>query len=289
MTFRHSFRPARKPKARIYHLTLSPARDPKMLRVLIIGYMLFLNSFSVLAELGINCRGSGLCPRASWNNQQSVSVIQVLRDAVWASPKSNSTTCPFGAHVICVTQSQPISVGAAQTFTLSFSGTIHEGGICLFPQQGATLNLGQIRPLVDAILDHHCTTCGSVPIHFVDGGSNDPSGGILMFNYVQNPLCDHDCISGTGSGPSSTLQLNSQTSAQSLTGPQTVTETPPVTVPEGSLATTPTDGRLQPSTVTVRTDATATPSQKSLSAAISARQWIFGVLAFVAIYLLYFG
>ena len=164
--------------------------------------------FGLVSALGINCRGSGLCPRASWNNNSPESVIQILRDAVWDSALPNSTSYNSGDHIICVSQSQPITIGVGADVdglsgTFGLSGSIPEGGICLFPQ-GATLTLGQIRPLTDAILEHKCTTCGSVPIHFVDEGSNDPSDGILTFNYVQDPFCVGNCISDTGSsGPSS--------------------------------------------------------------------------------------
>ena len=68
----------------------------------------------------------------------------------------------------------------------------------MFPQNLQTpLTLGKIRPLADALLKHGCATCGSVPIHFVDEGSNDPSEGILTFNYVGNPYCIETCISAT--------------------------------------------------------------------------------------------
>lgn len=56
---------------------------------------------SILA-LGINCRGSALCPRAGWNNDAGVSIVQLLRDVVWASLKSNSTIYNSGDHIICV-------------------------------------------------------------------------------------------------------------------------------------------------------------------------------------------
>lgn len=104
---------------------------------------------------------------------------------------------------------------------LSLSGSIPEGGICLFPRK-ASLALGQIRPLTNAILEHGCSTCGSVPIHFVDKGSNDPSDGILTVNDVKNPFCDGDCISVTGSpgassgistftsGPTGTIMTTSE-------------------------------------------------------------------------------
>ncbi|KAL9129302.1 MAG: hypothetical protein Q9217_002213 [Psora testacea] len=162
-------------------------------------------------SLGINCRGSGLCPLASWENKQPERVTQILRDAVWQSPKSNDTVYNSGDHIICISGSQTISLtggaegsaaasegpsaGLSGSFTLS--GNLHTGGICLFPQ-GTSLTLGQIRPLTDAVLEHGCDTCGSVPIHFVDQGSNDPKDGILTFNYVSNPSCVGECIGADG-------------------------------------------------------------------------------------------
>ena len=87
--------------------------------------------------------------------------------------------------------------GLTGSFSLSGDASIQAGGICLF-SQGASLSLGQVRPLTDAVLEHGCSTCGSVPVHYVDQGSNDPSAGILTFNYVENPYCDKQCISDTG-------------------------------------------------------------------------------------------
>ncbi|KAL6721700.1 hypothetical protein ACLMJK_000804 [Lecanora helva] len=166
------------------------------------------------SALGINCRGSGMCRIASWENKARVRITQVLRDAVWNSPKPNSTTYGNGDHVICVSQFQTISlthgltsggdVAGAQSEQenqFSLSANIGGGGICLFPQymaDGAMLSLEQIRPLTDQVLAHGCGTCGSIPIHYVDQGSNDPSAGILTFNYVKNPDCIGNCLSANG-------------------------------------------------------------------------------------------
>ena len=210
--------------------------------------ILFLSLLPIVSTLGINCEGSALCPRAEFNNKASVSVIQLLRDVVWASSKSNSTTYASGDHVVCVTQSQPITIDAGKeidgfTGGISLSGNIPEGGICLFPQHlsSGSLTLGQIRPLVDALLDHKCPTCGSVPVHFVDEGSNDPGEGILTFNYVQYPICDHNCISDTGSLPSSgsgNAPPSSPSPAPSTVKPVTVIETPPAPSTKSTPSTT---------------------------------------------------
>lgn len=156
------------------------------------SYLLGLSALlTTTTALGINCRGSGLCPRASWNNKASESVIQVLRNAIYTSKDPTSVSFANGQHIICVSQNQPVTVGgsvsaggssgggseggatgtASASGTFSLTGSIGEGGICLFPQgmaDGATISLAQIRPLTDALLEHGCSTCGSVPIHFVD-------------------------------------------------------------------------------------------------------------------------
>lgn len=182
---------------------------------------------SAATALGINCRGSGLCPRATWNDKSSETVVQALRDAIWTDADSNSTTYSNGDHIICVSQSQPITVGGSvnagvtsgageegaptatvgATGTFTLSGSIGEGGICVFPQDlasGATIDLGTVRGLTDALLEHGCSTCGSVPINFVTEGSNDPSDGILTFNYVANPYCIGSCMSASGTPKNNT-------------------------------------------------------------------------------------
>lgn len=153
--------------------------------------------------------------------------------------------------MICVSQSQSISIGVnvgdGIVGTFALTGTINEGGICLFPQR-ASLTLGQIRPLVDAILEHKCETCGSVPIHFVDEGSNDPSDGILTFNYVADPFCDKDCISDTGSPGSG----NNESTA-------------PATTSKGSIPTTLTVTKITGSTSASQVMQTTASSRSSSS------------------------
>lgn len=154
--------------------------------------------------LGINCRGSGLCPLASIENHSGVSIIQLWHDVLAATDKDDSTVYNSGDHIVCIGTSVSISIGASVSaeadgisgdINLSTDIQLGSGGVCLF-LQGASLTLGQIKPLVDALGQHGCTTCGSVPIHFVDEGSNDPAPGILTSNYVGNPFCkspiDHD-------------------------------------------------------------------------------------------------
>ena len=139
---------------------------------------------TITTALGINCRGSGMCRVASWQNKSRERITQVLRDAVWDSARSNDTTYGNDDHVICVSAFTTITLsneltkgidegGASseQSSTFGLSGNIGGGGICLFPQymaNGARLSLGDIRALTDQVLIHGCGTCGSVPIHYVE-------------------------------------------------------------------------------------------------------------------------
>ena len=63
--------------------------------------MLGITSLSTLLgssyALGINCRGSALCDRATMSSS-SGKIVQILRDAVWAASESNSTTYGDGSH-----------------------------------------------------------------------------------------------------------------------------------------------------------------------------------------------
>jgi hypothetical protein len=147
--------------------------------------------------LGINCRGSGLCGLATLENKASVGIVQLWHDVLANTDKDPNTVYNSGDHIVCIGTSVPITIGASASggvdglegeLSLESNFQIGTGGVCLFPQ-GASLTLGKIRDLVDALGNHGCSTCGSVPIHFVDEGSNDPSSGILTSNYVGNPFC----------------------------------------------------------------------------------------------------
>ena len=159
--------------------------------------------YPATADLGINCRGSGLCPLATFTNNAPISIAQGLSDAVQQTSMDPSTVYADGEHIICVTSTLPITLdagaeGRGVSGTFGIEGNISSGGICMF-LQGASLTLEQIRPLTEAIVAHGCKTCGSVPIHFVDQGSNDPSSGILTINFVEDPFCVGNCLSASGS------------------------------------------------------------------------------------------
>ena len=178
------------------------------------------NTIGMVNGLGINCRGSSLCHLASWENKAPAPIMQVLRDAVWESKKDNKTAYSSGQHIICVAEKQPITLTGTGTYntpeseggsgslagSFSLSGGLATGGICLFPQMpSGNITLGTIRPLMDKLLEHGCGTCGSIPIHFVDQGSNDPGAGILTFNYVKSPYCTGGCISSIGTSTNSSV------------------------------------------------------------------------------------
>ena len=65
--------------------------------LLLLGVTTLATLLDRSAALGINCRGSALCPRATMSSS-SGKIVQILRDAVWASQKDNSTTYAEGAH-----------------------------------------------------------------------------------------------------------------------------------------------------------------------------------------------
>ncbi|KAG8531285.1 uncharacterized protein KY384_003997 [Bacidia gigantensis] len=174
-------------------------------------------------SLGVNCRGSALCDRATLSSQ-SGKIVQIFRDAVYAAQIPDDTHYNDGDHILCISQTESLTIsagveggakGVTGSFSLSGSLAVGAGGICLFPQGTQSgLALSEIRTLADKVLEHGCSTCGSVPR---DWEQNDPKDGILTFNYVENPFCDGNCISDTGNSkgnPTSTGQQKLRRSAK---------------------------------------------------------------------------
>ena len=62
-----------------------------------LGLTTLTNPIGRSAALGITYRVSGLCDRASLSSS-SGKIVQILRDAVWASSRDNSTTYRDGAQ-----------------------------------------------------------------------------------------------------------------------------------------------------------------------------------------------
>lgn len=174
----------------------------------------FFAALDATTALGINCRGSGLCPRAGWDNQGVGSVMQGLRDAMYSANISDSTLYKAGDHVICVSQSQKITITPGVTggvsasmpeggpsanlggsLSVGLSGSIGNGGICAFPQK-TDITLKDARTAMDALLKHGCTTCGSEPTK----PGNNVDTGMLTVNYVSNPYCIENCLSSSAVG-----------------------------------------------------------------------------------------
>lgn len=161
---------------------------------------------TTVTALGLNCRGSGLCPLAKFENKHPETIVQILRNAIYATTKPLNTTYTEGQHIVCISSSESFSVGSDVTGGAdgdSAGGNykldirIGNGGVCAFPnylKPGANLTLAQIRPLADQVLEHKCKTCGSATVKW----GNSPEEGYLTFNYVDAPICDGECISGDG-------------------------------------------------------------------------------------------
>ena len=165
---------------------------------------------SPISALGLNCRGSSLCSLARLENKSSSFIIQILRDAIYATTKPSTTTYSEGQHIVCISSAESLTLGSDFTDGLDVSGAtsssggnykldvnIGTGGVCAFPnylKAGKNLTLGQIRPLADQVLEHGCKTCGSATVEW----GNSPEEGYLTFNYVADPFCDGECISGDG-------------------------------------------------------------------------------------------
>ena len=146
------------------------------------------SSLSVTSDnsLGINCRGSALCPSYSFPSRPEYisTFIQITTgnaedcpSEYSCGPLNDTDTYLPGDHIVCLPQGQ------------SFLG-----GICAFAQgknvprggvQGALIK----RTLMN-LAAHGCHVCGSAPL----SGDNDPSSqGILTVNYVDGLVCKGLC------------------------------------------------------------------------------------------------
>ena len=112
-----------------------------------------------VAGLGINCRGSSQCPESNGD-------MQNLHDDM--SRIQGDYLYQNGQRIACHLD----------------DGT-NTGGTCVFVQGTKGGLLGSVvQPLMQALLDHGCSSCGSVPIGFLEGDNNPDDFGILTVNYV---------------------------------------------------------------------------------------------------------
>ena len=61
------------------------------------------------------------------------------------------------------------------------------GAFCLFLQNTGGVPGSSIKPLVQALSDHGCKGCGSVPVFYPQGDNNPDHHGILTLNFVSDP------------------------------------------------------------------------------------------------------
>lgn len=109
--------------------------------------------------LGINCRGSGLCP--SDGAAGNLINLKAIVDGIQDRGRHYNT----GQQIACT------------------------GSLCTFFQNGASGNAGDASGLLQQLLDHGCHKCGSVPTQ----PGNDVSKGELTVNVVGNPSCQGAC------------------------------------------------------------------------------------------------
>ncbi|KAL4722229.1 hypothetical protein ACLX1H_011008 [Fusarium chlamydosporum] len=123
---------------------------------------------SMASALGINCRGSGFC------NINDASLNNVLTQAKQLQARGQ------GGH----NWAEHVQIACA-------SGQY--GSICAFFQSGASGTTDRAVELIQGIIDHGCTQCGSIPTN----PGNNVADGQLTVNYVENPCCDGNCYCPT--------------------------------------------------------------------------------------------
>lgn len=152
--------------------------------------------------LGINCRGSTLCPNGRFKYPYLNTLIQIAKGTMCISapgfncgPINETDIWGPGKHIVCLPQEVSI------------------GGLCVFAQ-GNVAPLGVTGDLVKRKLtelkQYGCLVCGSVPL----SDDNDPNtAGELTINWVSNGACWGMCPSthyyNTQIPGNHTLSLNS--------------------------------------------------------------------------------
>ena len=153
----------------------------------------FSNASASGNALGVNCRGSYLCPSEFLNPDYVGLMLDIAEGRAECNPGSSFNCGPMndtdyykgGAHIICLPQGQ------------SFLG-----GICAFTQGHPTATKMEVNPAGFGIWGtqlkqklrqlslHGCRICGSVPL----GKGNDPGeAGILTVNYISGVACKGLC------------------------------------------------------------------------------------------------
>ena len=166
--------------------------------------------------LGINCRGSFLCPDGRFKEPYLHSLVQIAKGMDCESssgfncgPINDTDIWAPGKHILCLPQE--ISIG----------------GICVFTQ-GNVAPLGitgdVTRQKLLELKQHGCRECGSVPL---SDDNNPDTSGILTVNWVTTGVCWGLCPSthyyNSQLSGNHTLSLNSSNNGTlllpSLPGP----------------------------------------------------------------------
>jgi hypothetical protein len=162
------------------------------------------------SALGINCRGSGLCPQQILAPTYIDTILKIATGLVFdCDPKGDFDCGPMADTDIYAPGSKIICLPQGKSFL---------GGICAFTQGNVAALYGVvIKRKLQELSNHGCGVCGSVPI----GDNNDPGeAGILTVNYVSNSVCaglcppTHYSLSSGESINGSSLRLNSNESIE---------------------------------------------------------------------------
>ena len=141
--------------------------------VLLISTSFYLDVAPVQA-LGVNCRGSLLCPSPRLSPDYLNTIARIANGTISCNPKYGFNCGPMndtdiyapGKHIICLPQENLL------------------GGVCAFTQ-GNVGPIGTQGDLIKRKLSelraHGCTTCGSIPL---SDDNNPDTMGILTVNYV---------------------------------------------------------------------------------------------------------
>ena len=171
--------------------------------LLLASVSIYLQLFVIPVQtLGINCRGSVLCPdgRIRWPYLNTLIQIAKGTNCISApgfncGPINDTDIWAPGKHIVCLPQQVSI------------------GGLCVFAQ-GSVAPLGITGDLVERKLaelkQHGCRVCGSVPL---SDDNNPNTAGELTVNWVSSGACWGMCPSthyyNTQIPGNHTLSLNS--------------------------------------------------------------------------------
>ena len=140
----------------------------------------------VSLPLGINCRGSALCPWSQdpWPPDYLDVLLEIANGSGPPCPPEFSCG-PLKDTDIYLPNDHIMCLPLGESFL---------GGICAFTQSKNVPATGVIGSLIRRKLlelhGHGCHVCGSVPL----GGDNDPrSQGILTVNYISTKVCKGLC------------------------------------------------------------------------------------------------